>query len=299
MAAASGRLDIETWRAFKRSKDKAEQRRLLDQLVRDNEPLRIVLTAQLCGRGENRPGRRQKFQREPYVETLSLEEQEACGQIGMMKALRDFNPKKRDDIRAEHGLAAAANPAAGLPAFAVWKIKYELQAAIEKAGCITLRRGVAPQDRPGVARMDDPEFVESALEESANYLGGSGESLRARLAREEAEDVAPQLPRPKSAIEDFITRRCDFQWTLFTSREKLLCTYERHARFSGFAVTSPVALERALFEAAESKKRRLKLQNGTLPGTHRRGQYFRGVGVATIFELGRRIDVLESQSESD
>jgi hypothetical protein len=251
--------------------------------VRDNEPLTIVLTAQLCGRGENKPGRRQKFKREPYVETLSLEEQDACGQIGMMKALSKFDPKIRDAVRAEHGLEAAEDPAAGLPAFAAWRIKYELQAAIEKAGCITLRRGVAPQDRPGVARLDDPEYVETALEESAQYLGGSDETLGERLAREEAEDAGRKRERPKSALEKFLNEWCDFGKDNRVLRRRLVGAYEYQASMLGFP-RAPGVMERRLAQ------RGALLTAGNVAGQGR-GDFWKGVRLRSAVEIGRVLRV--------
>lgn len=254
--AAIGRLDIDRWQAFRDAKAKEDteelrkaRRRLVwinkngteaqyqearllekriaewtkdsrplhDQLVKDNEPLTIVLTAQLCGRGENRAGRKQKFKRVAYVENLSLEDQEAAGRIGMAKAIAKFDPRIRDKVRAEHGLAGAVyedGAIKGLPAFAAYRIMYELQQAIEKSGCMTVRRGCAPQNRPGVERLDDPEHVERVLEESDGYLGngGEGETPEQRWAREEVEELAPKGPkRVVSALADFIENRCVFK----------------------------------------------------------------------------------------
>lgn len=227
-------------------------RRLHEQLIKDNEPLTVVLSAQLCGRGENRPGRKQKFKRVAYVETLSLEEQDAACRIGMAKAIEKFDPKKRDAVRAEHGLAGAVDDDGaikGLPAFAAYRIMYELQQAIEKAGAMTIRRGCAPQNRPGVERLDDPDHVERVLEESEGYLGASGESLQERLVREEAEDIeAKRGKKPRSAIETFIEARCRLVpgappvlWEWVTGK------YEQHAHAMG-QVALPVALGRRMRE---------------------------------------------------
>lgn len=282
---ASGRLDYDTWKAFKKAKGE-EKRRLHERLLRDNEPLTIVLRAQICGRGENRPGRHQMFKREPYVETLNPEEQDAACAVGMMKALRDFNPAKRDEVRATHGLGAADDPMAGLARYAAWKIRYELQAAIEKAGCITLRRGVAPQDRPNVARMDDPEYVETALEESAAYLGGEDESLATRWQREQAEEEAPKGPkRPASAVSDFLENRCDFGRSNFAPRDAIFGAYERHAHILLHPVVSTKALEEALLQ-----RPRVFAHRGTMPGG-RVGAFFRGVAVIPLLDLSRRVNV--------
>ena len=218
-----GAFDFDLFLKFKRARTKKERMLLLNELIVQNDPLTKVLTAQLCGRGENRPGRRQKFKREAYVENLSIEEQEAAGRIGMMKALMRFSPKVRDEIRIGHGLTAAKDPAQGLPAFAVWRIKFELQQAIERSGALTLRRGVTPGQRPTMARLDDPEHVETAMEESGAFVGKSEETLAERWAREQAEDEARDVPKtakgkpattpgalkmPTSAIAHFIETRC-------------------------------------------------------------------------------------------
>jgi hypothetical protein len=285
-----GRLDINTWLAFRKAKG-AERRRLLDQLVRDNEPLTIVLTAQMCGRGENRPGRRQKFKREPYVELLSVEEQEAAGRIGMMKALDRFDPAIRDAVRKSHGLAAADDPAKGLPAFAAWRIKFELQQAIEKAGCLTIRRGVAPQGRPGVERLDDPDRVETVLTQSQEYLGSGEESLKERFVREWNEDQAKKKgdgrERPTSAIAHFIETRCRFRHQFLMARETVFGLYTRHARWLGFGVVSTKALETAILT-----RPRVRLLRGRDPTGGTR-YYFRGVEVLTLREVGRRVETAE------
>lgn len=292
-AASLGRLDIETWSRFRRAKGD-ERRRLLNQLVCDNEPLTIVLTAQMCGRGENRPGRRQKFKREPYVELLTVEEQEAAGRIGMMKALEKFDPAIRDAVRATYGLAAADDPAKGLPAFAAWRIKFELQQAIEKAGCMTVRRGVAPQARPGVERLDDPEHVEVALTESHAYMGfATEESLRERFIRERTEDRQKKRGsvdhrQPKSALAHFIETRCRFRHQFKMLRETVHGLYERHVRWLGGGVVSTKALETELLTRPRVRLLRGEDSFGVVQ------DYFRGVEVVSLRELSRQVHVSES-----
>jgi hypothetical protein len=232
-----GQFDYDLFLRFKAETDPAKRRRLHHDLVVQNDPLTKVLVAQMCGRGENRPGRRQKFKREPYVEQLTEEEQIAAGRIGMAKAIERFDPKIRDARRVEYGHDPAKNAADGLPAFAAWRIKFELQQAIEKSGYMTIRRGVHPDERPRNAeRLDDPEHVERVVQASDEYLGNSSdETLEERWQREQKEENAPH--KTTSAIGEFIERCILFEKQCVTIVSRLIPYYRAHAITRGFPVS--------------------------------------------------------------
>ena len=160
---------------------KTEQRRALEgRLVEDNGPLVKILVAQYRGE-DNTPPRRgfTKARREPGVEHLSWEEAFACGQTGLVKALRGLNLKK-----------------GGFTKYTAWKIRHELQSAITKAQVISIPKGSDRADRPkGFDFFEDEDSMQRAL-------------LKKKEDEELAASDEPKLERPASAIADFIERRC-------------------------------------------------------------------------------------------
>ena len=259
-SAVTGAFDKELFTKYRNSKGK-ERRALEGTLILQNTPLVKLLVAQYRGE-DNSPPRRgfTKAKREPGIESLEWEECYAAGMTGMLKAVRGLNLEK-----------------GGFTKYTAWKIRHELQGAITKAQVVSVPKGSDRADRPkGFDFFEDEEGMQRALLTKREAEEGLDDGLD--------EDGKPKaLVRPKSAIADFIERRCQFRPIFVTMREVMFCAYETHARMLDF----PVATH--MLEEALEAKGVVAMKGKTTGG--RVGRFFRRVSVISLQELSRRVTV--------
>ena len=244
---------------------KTEQRRALEgQLVLENGPLVKLLVAQYRGE-DNTPPRRgfTKAKREPGVENLSWEEAYACGQTGLVKALRGLNLQK-----------------GGFTKYTAWKIRHELQSAITKGQVVAVPKGSDRADRPkGFDFFEDDDAMERALVAKRLADGADDEG-----GNTDADEEPKPRETPASVVVWFIEKRCEFgDIHVATMRDRLFGAYEYHAQIWGRSVATR-QLETAL------NARDVWAENGTAPGGGR-GRFFRGVRVISLREAQTRIEV--------
>jgi hypothetical protein len=257
----------ETWTAAKRAEylaKTAERSRLEGQLILENGPLVKLLTAQYRGE-DNTPPRRgfTKAKREPGVEHLSWEEAFACGQTGLVKALRGLNLSK-----------------GGFTKYTAWKIRHELQSAITKAQVISVPKGSDRADRPkGFDFFEDEDAMQRVL--LAKKIEEEGEDDGHPKPPPPDDDEPKERVRPASALTDFLAKWCHFGEGLRVLRHIMAGAYEYHARTLDFPVDVGT-LERRL------AARRALLKSGTVAGQGR-GKYWLGVRVRTLREMQSRV----------
>ncbi len=257
----SASFDLALFLRYRKARG-AERSRLEGLLVSQNEGLTKVVVAQLCGRGENRAGRRAVHGKQRDTDQLDQEEAHSAGQLAMLKALRQYDPNNPEG--------------AGFPYYFANKFRHEIQEAVVHARLVRCPRDTKEDE----GKPKGFDFVDGG-EEGDRVLEGS-EQLGAYKALWTGPDrEAAAVPSaPASALADFIARRCEFRPLFRTLRARIVGAYEQHARSLGFPVAVHQLEQRLEERGARARK-------GTIAGEPESVRYFAGVRVLTIREIYR------------
>lgn len=235
-----GIWDPTLFAAYRAAPDGPRKRAMENRLYLENEPLVKTLVAQMLGTGK--PGRHipaalRRIHRAEVVE--SWEDAMGVAGVAFAKFLRDYDP------------------ASGKISFFLgMKIRYELQCIIERSTNIKVPRDYEAESLPqGYERYETEADMERAAHSSGLEMAPDRElELMAEARQLEADEAAPPVvvPRPASALVDFLTRRCTFGRAMTVARAALVDAYERHAFALHFA-----ASPKQLVVALEARKVRV------------------------------------------
>jgi DNA-directed RNA polymerase specialized sigma subunit len=249
-----GKFDETLFRAFRAAKG-IERRRLLDQLLWENEPLVKLIVDQLCGRGESKKrngirhlGGCQGFRDIPWEDAMQ------AGLIAMQKALEQFDPAK-----------------GRIAGYLKLKARHELQRIVYYGGqTIRVPRGQDAQS-PDVALIGDEQILDRLSGGEEDLLGGleitaqdvaeweesgewpeSLEELRASRAPAIAEDT-------RTAIERFVDTKLAFRPAARLAQVTLDAVRTRFAMQTGDMV-SRSALAKALLERPKVREMTVRVR---------------------------------------
>ena len=236
-----GKWDPELFARY-RAATGARRRLLADQLIRENEPLIIVLVDQLCGRGTS--ARKKKLGGCGGFFAIEFDDAMQAGRLAMAKALDQFDPSK-----------------GRIAYYLLQKIRYELQrvetfdlhlarvprgregerVGVDLVGESLAMEHLASGDLGGVVDTDlvTPEEV-AGWEQSGEWPESLEEHVRSKVPPPPKVLRGPR--RPRLSLPQFVSARLRFSRGLRIPRVTLYATFEIETR------RSPDGLAQALEE---------------------------------------------------
>jgi len=222
-----GRFDFDLFRAYRRAPRRNAL--FLNRLIRENEPLLKVLTAQLMGRPPKDAHARtmRNRLRVPYAEDLPWEEALNAARVALLKALRPggFNPAKGK-----------------LSWYLKLKIRHELQELVQRESLVKIGRDQAPAS---AEYYEDEDHLGRLTRDALEGLDQvDGEDLDDVVTVEQLEDaidirLSVAEPEPPPPPRDL--------------RPALVVLLEEHLRFARLARAPASAVHGRLETLARSR----------------------------------------------